>query len=123
MITALIILPVWISILVRAYAWIVVLGRRGLANSMLQFLHLTDAPVQLLYNRFAIDIALSDFDGEVEPVSDAIEIDPTQLMQALLGGLSGAGGTGGGGFDCDQLIGAPKQVIDLYKEECPELAQ
>jgi putative spermidine/putrescine transport system permease protein len=58
LITALIILPVWISILVRAYAWIVVLGRRGLANSMLQFLHLTDAPIQLLYNRFAIDIAL-----------------------------------------------------------------
>ena len=33
---ALVVLPFWVSILVRTYAWIVVLGNDGLVNRMLQ---------------------------------------------------------------------------------------
>src|SRR6188768_1446146 len=47
---ALVVLPFWVSILVRTYAWIVVLGNGGLVNRGLQWLGLTDAPVQFLYN-------------------------------------------------------------------------
>src|SRR5262245_50152691 len=47
---ALVVLPFWISILVRTYAWIVVLGNGGLVNRALQWTGLTDAPVQFLYN-------------------------------------------------------------------------
>src|SRR4029453_16335175 len=43
---ALIVLPFWVSILVRTYAWIVVLGNGGLVNRTLQWTGLTDAPVQ-----------------------------------------------------------------------------
>src|SRR5882672_12153145 len=42
---ALVVLPFWISILVRTYAWIVVLGNGGLVNRFLQWTGLTDAPV------------------------------------------------------------------------------
>src|SRR5258708_17797296 len=43
---ALIVLPFWVSILVRTYAWIVVLGNGGRVNPTLQGRGLTGAPVQ-----------------------------------------------------------------------------
>jgi ABC-type spermidine/putrescine transport system permease subunit I len=47
-------LPFWVSILVRSYAWIVILGNDGLVNRMLQRLGLTGAPVSFLYNEFGV---------------------------------------------------------------------
>lgn len=67
-------------------------------------------------------VAIEEAEVTVEPVEDAIELDTTALTQALSGLMTG--GTGGaetGGFDCDQLKGAPPEVIELYAEECPEL--
>jgi ABC-type spermidine/putrescine transport system permease subunit I len=45
-----VILPFWTSVLVRTYAWMVLLGRRGLINTILIQLGLIDGPVQLLFN-------------------------------------------------------------------------
>ena len=45
-----VILPFWTSVLVRTYAWMVLLGRRGVINAMLIQLGLIDGPVQLLFN-------------------------------------------------------------------------
>ena len=45
-----VILPFWTSVLVRTYAWMVLLGRHGLINGLLVNLGLIDQPVQLLYN-------------------------------------------------------------------------
>ena len=53
-----IILPLWTSVLVRTYAWMVLLGRRGLVNEGLQGLGLTDAPLPLLYNRLGVTIGM-----------------------------------------------------------------
>src|SRR5882762_7662957 len=53
---ALIVLPFWVSILVRTYAWIVVLGNGGLVNRALQWSGLTEAPVQFLYNELGVTI-------------------------------------------------------------------
>ena len=50
----LVVLPLWMSILVRTYSWMAILGRNGIANSFLEALHLTDGPVQLLYTRFSL---------------------------------------------------------------------
>ena len=71
-------------------------------------------------------IAFDEFDGEIEPVADAIEIDTQAIMQTLAGLMSGGAQSGGapggtGGFDCSSLKGAPPEVIELYAEECPEL--
>lgn len=46
----LIMLPLWTSILVRTYGWLVLLRRDGLVNSALQSLGLTDTPLLLAYN-------------------------------------------------------------------------
>ena len=51
---ALVVLPFWVSILVRTYAWIVILGNDGLVNRVLQGLGLVGAPVSFLYNEFGV---------------------------------------------------------------------
>lgn len=53
----LVILPFWTSVLVRAYAWMVLLQRRGLVNGMLQGLGLTDQPIALINNEFGTVLA------------------------------------------------------------------
>ncbi|HET7483496.1 MAG TPA: hypothetical protein VFK89_11605 [Actinomycetota bacterium] len=88
---------------------------------LLQLGKLAPTPPPDGVDKLAIDVALSDFDGNVEPVEDAVEVDLEGLMQSLLGGLGGLGGDTGGGIDCSMLQGAPPQVIKLYKKECPEL--
>ena len=42
--------PFWTSLLVRTYAWLVILQRRGLVNTWLQGLGLIDEPLRLVYN-------------------------------------------------------------------------
>jgi ABC-type spermidine/putrescine transport system permease subunit I len=53
-----IIVPLWTSVLVRTYAWMVLLGRRGLVNEGLESLGLLDAPLPLLYNRLGVTIGM-----------------------------------------------------------------
>jgi ABC-type spermidine/putrescine transport system permease subunit I len=43
-------LPFWTSVLVRTYAWMVLLGRSGVVNRMLRDWGLIDAPLPLLHN-------------------------------------------------------------------------
>ena len=45
-----IILPFWTSVLVRTYAWMVLLGRRGMINTLMVQLGILDQPLQLLFN-------------------------------------------------------------------------
>lgn len=51
---AMIIMPMWISVLVRTYAWMVLLGRAGVLNRVLQGIGITSQPVGLMYNTFAV---------------------------------------------------------------------
>src|SRR5262249_45539134 len=57
-ITLLIVLPMWTSVLVRAYAWMVLLGRTGLVHQAPVGLGIADEPVQFLYTRFAVVLGL-----------------------------------------------------------------
>ncbi|HSO29093.1 MAG TPA: ABC transporter permease [Candidatus Sulfomarinibacteraceae bacterium] len=54
----LVILPFWTSLLIRTYAWIVLLNREGLINRGLEALGLVGEPLPLLYNEFAIVLGL-----------------------------------------------------------------
>lgn len=54
----LVILPFWTSLLIRTYAWIVLLNREGLINRGLEALGLVGEPLPLLYNEFAIVVGL-----------------------------------------------------------------
>ncbi|MFD0860554.1 ABC transporter permease [Roseovarius aquimarinus] len=51
--------PLFTSNVVRAFSWIILLGRNGFVNDMLQWLHLTDEPLPLLFNKVSIIIGLS----------------------------------------------------------------
>ena len=53
-----IVLPLWTSVLVRTYAWMVLLGRRGIVNEALQSAGLLDSPLPLLYNRLGVTIGM-----------------------------------------------------------------
>ncbi len=54
----LVILPFWISFLLRVYAWMGLLNNHGVINNFLMWLGIIDAPVQLMYTDFAIYIGL-----------------------------------------------------------------
>lgn len=54
----LVLLPLWTSLLVRTAAWFVLLQDNGLINQALQFLGLTSQPVQLIFNRFGLTVAM-----------------------------------------------------------------
>jgi spermidine/putrescine transport system permease protein len=47
-------IPFWTSLLLRAYAWVVILDGNGIANRILQFLGITDEPVPLIFTLQAV---------------------------------------------------------------------
>jgi len=55
----LVLLPFWTSLLVRTGAWVVLLQREGPINDALQTLRLIEEPVQLVYNRFGVYVAMT----------------------------------------------------------------
>jgi putrescine transport system permease protein len=54
----LVILPFWTSFLLRVYAWMVMLGREGLINSLLINLGIIDGPLQILYTDTAVYLGI-----------------------------------------------------------------
>ena len=56
----LVIVPLWVSYLVRGYAWKTILGSDGVLNGFLQYLHITHQPVSFfLYSPFAVTLTLT----------------------------------------------------------------
>lgn len=53
-----VVIPYLTSLLVRTYAWIVILGDRGLINNLLLDLHLISSPLQLIYSRMAVYVGI-----------------------------------------------------------------
>lgn len=54
----LIILPFWISFLLRVYAWMGILNNYGVVNNLLMSLGIIDRPMQLMYTDFAVYVGL-----------------------------------------------------------------
>lgn len=57
---ALVLMTFWVSILVRTYAWIVVLGNAGLVNRLLLGAGLIHEPLTLLYSEFGVIIGMAN---------------------------------------------------------------
>jgi putrescine transport system permease protein len=53
-----VILPFWISFLLRVYAWIGILNTYGVLNNVMLWLGLIDTPVQFLYTDFAVYLGI-----------------------------------------------------------------
>lgn len=54
----LVLLPFWTSLLVRTVAWVVLLQREGILNNLLLSLGLVNEPVRMIFNRFAVYVAM-----------------------------------------------------------------
>jgi putative spermidine/putrescine transport system permease protein len=54
----LVLLPFWTSVLVRTYAWLILLQRHGLVNAALQQLGLIEAPLRLVNNMTGTTIGM-----------------------------------------------------------------
>ena len=81
----LVIIPLWVSYLVRAYAWKTILGSDGVLNSLLQFLHLSHEPLGfLLYSPLAVLITLTHIYVAFAflPIYTALEHIPRNLVEA-----------------------------------------
>ena len=48
-VTALIVLPFWVSSLLRTYGWVILLGKTGLINNVLVGLNIIDQPLNMMY--------------------------------------------------------------------------
>jgi putative spermidine/putrescine transport system permease protein len=54
-----VLLPLLTSVVVRTFAWIVILGRQGIVNTMLLNVGIIDAPLRLLYTEGGVVVALA----------------------------------------------------------------
>ncbi|GGE14895.1 putative spermidine/putrescine transport system permease protein [Gemmobacter megaterium] len=84
LILALVMLPFWTSVLVRTYAWLVVLQRRGIINTTLLNLGVIDAPLSLSHNFTAVLIGMLHvmIPFMVFPLYAALSKIPQELTQA-----------------------------------------
>ena len=81
----LVIVPLWVSYLVRGYAWKTILGSDGVLNGFLQYLHLTREPVGFfLYSPFAVVLMLTHIYTPFVflPIYAALEHIPRPLIEA-----------------------------------------
>jgi spermidine/putrescine transport system permease protein len=81
----LVIVPLWVSYLVRGYAWKTILGSEGVLNGFLQYMHLTREPVaSLLYSPFAVVLVLTHIYTPFVflPIYAALEHIPRPLVEA-----------------------------------------
>lgn len=80
-----VIIPLWTSYLVRAFAWKVILGTDGILNNFLMWLGVIDQPMTLfLYSPFAVIITLTHIfvPFVLMPIYASLEHMPKDLIEA-----------------------------------------
>jgi spermidine/putrescine transport system permease protein len=80
----LVMIPFWTSLLLRAYAWVVILGGNGIANRILQFLGITDEPITLIFTPQAVTMGMvySYLPFMILPLYAALEKFDVRLKEA-----------------------------------------
>lgn len=80
----LVLLPFWTSLLVRTAAWIIVLQKEGIINKILLWSHLTSHPLQLVFNRFGVYVAMIHIllPFMILPLYSVMKNIPPSLMRA-----------------------------------------
>jgi spermidine/putrescine transport system permease protein len=81
----LVIVPLWVSYLVRGYAWKTILGSEGVLNGFLQYFHVTKEPVGFfLYSPFAVVLMLTHIYTPFVflPLYASLEHIPRNLIEA-----------------------------------------
>ncbi len=132
----LVLLPFWTSILVRTYAWMVLLGRQGLVNQFLLWIGAIDAPLRLLNTTFAVYIAMvhillpfmilplysviRGIDGNLLRAAEGLGASPIGVLRQVLLPLALPGVAAGsllvfilalGFFITPALVGGPRDLM------------
>ena len=79
------IIPLWVSYIMRAYAWKIILGTNGVLNSFLMWLGVTDHPLDVfLYSNVSVIIAMVHIYTPyvLMPIYTALEQIPRNLIEA-----------------------------------------
>lgn len=87
-----VLVPFWISILVRTFSWMLLLERNGPVNAWLMWAGITDSPLPLLFNDFSVYVGMVHvlLPYAVLPIYSAMIKVDTRLLQASEGlGASG----------------------------------
>jgi putative spermidine/putrescine transport system permease protein len=80
-----VLVPLWISVLVRAFAWVTLLRRQGLVNDTLMSWGLISEPLPLVWNEFGILVGMVHYMvpfAVLPMLSGMREIDPRLLAAA-----------------------------------------
>ncbi|WEX79682.1 ABC transporter permease (plasmid) [Sinorhizobium numidicum] len=81
---ACVLIPLWTSVLVRSYAWIVLLQRNGIINNILVESGIVDQPLKLIYNNGAVVVAMTHvlLPFMILPIYSSLRSIPKELPQA-----------------------------------------
>ncbi|MEX3937129.1 ABC transporter permease [Paraburkholderia phymatum] len=84
LIMACVLIPLWTSLLVRSYAWIILLQRTGVVNETLLKLGIIGKPLSLIYNEGAVIVAMVHvlLPFMTLPIFNALKTIPSELPQA-----------------------------------------
>jgi spermidine/putrescine transport system permease protein len=81
----LVIIPMWVSYIMRAYSWKIILGTNGILNSFLLWAHLINSPLSIfLYSKVSVIIAMTHIYTPfvLMPIYTALEQLPENLIEA-----------------------------------------
>lgn len=95
----LLILPFWISFIIRTLSWIHIFGNQGALNGLFLWLGLTDEPLQMMYSEFTvivgfihvflpymilnIYVSLEGIDRNLEPAARTLGATPWQAFREV----------------------------------------
>jgi mannopine transport system permease protein len=84
LVTACVLIPLWTGVLVRSYAWIILLQRTGIVNTILRETGLIDQPLRLIYNEGAVLVAMTHvlLPYMILPIYASLRGIPQELLQA-----------------------------------------
>ena len=132
----LLILPFWVSFIIRTLSWIHILGNKGVLNGMLQWLGLTDVPIAMMYNEFTVIVgfihvflpymilnvyvSLEGIDNTLEPAARTLGCTPWQAFREVTLPLSMPGLAAGsllvfiltaGSYVTPLILGGPNDFL------------
>jgi mannopine transport system permease protein len=82
--TACVLIPLWTSVLVRSYSWIVLLQRNGIINNLLRDSGVITDPLHMLYTEGSVMIAMTHslLPFMILPIYSALATIPPELARA-----------------------------------------
>lgn len=108
-IAACVLIPLWTSVLVRSYAWIILLQRRGILNDILAETGIIEEPLRMIYTEVAVIVAMTHVmvPFMILPIYGSLRTIPKELTQA-------AANLGAGAFTTFLKITLPLSLPGVF---------